>query len=184
MKLITHIAATLLSCYAMSACADGFSITSATIKEGARLPETHILNGFGCHGGNQSPAIAWKDAPQGTKSFAVTMYDPDAPTGSGWWHWVVYDIPASVNGLPAGAGSPDGKTLPQGAVQGRSDFGSPGYGGACPPAGSQPHRYRITVHALKIEHLDLAADATAAMVGFMLNANSLGSATLQAIYSR
>lgn len=96
------------------------------------LEHEQVFNGFGCDGKNVSPALAWKNAPAGTKSFALMVHDPDAPTGSGWWHWVVYDLPASAHSLPAGAGSADGKLLPAGTVQGRTDFGSIGYGGACP----------------------------------------------------
>ncbi|HEY0707741.1 MAG TPA: YbhB/YbcL family Raf kinase inhibitor-like protein, partial [Polyangia bacterium] len=132
---------------------------------------------------NISPHVAWSAPPEGTKSFVLTVYDPDAPTGSGWWHWVVYDIPADVTELPAGAGS--GKVdLPKGASQGRTDFGSKGFGGACPPPGDKPHRYIFTVHALKVEKLEVPPDASAAMIGFMTNANSLGKASFTAKYSR
>jgi Raf kinase inhibitor-like YbhB/YbcL family protein len=148
------------------------------------LERPGLLQGFGCAGGNRSPALHWQGAPTGTRSFALTVYDPDAPTGSGWWHWVVYNIPTTVNALPAGAGAPDGKALPAGAVQGRTDFGTPGFGGACPPADDKPHRYRFTVHALKPATLQLPADASPAMVGFMIHAYELGGATLEAVYGR
>jgi Raf kinase inhibitor-like YbhB/YbcL family protein len=164
--------------------AAGFTLSSPQLKPGGRLAEAQVYDGFGCKGGNTSPALQWRGAPAGTKSFAVTVYDPDAPTGSGWWHWVVYNLPADTTALPEGAGRADGKGLPAGAVQGRTDFGTAGFGGACPPAGDKPHRYRFTVHALKVEKLDLPPDATAAMVGFMLHANRLGSATLEARYGR
>jgi Raf kinase inhibitor-like YbhB/YbcL family protein len=159
-----------------------FSLTSAQLKAGATLTAKQVFNGFGCSGENQSPQLAWTNPPAGTKSFAVTVYDPDAPTGSGWWHWVVYNLPAAVRELPEGAGS--GAGLPEGAVQGRTDFGAPGFGGACPPAGDKPHRYIFTVHALKVEKLEVPADATAAMVGFSLHATELGKATLTAKYGR
>lgn len=143
-----------------------------------------MYKGFGCEGGNLSPALIWTDVPPETKSFAVTAYDPDAPTGSGWWHWVVYNIPAETTELKTGAGSGDGSQLPPGAVQGRTDFGTSGYGGPCPPKGHGTHHYHFTVHALKVEKLDVSPDATAALVGYMINANRLAKATLTGLYSR
>ncbi|MBN1545419.1 MAG: YbhB/YbcL family Raf kinase inhibitor-like protein [Syntrophaceae bacterium] len=157
---------------------------SPTIKPGTMLTADHVYNGFGCTGGNISPALIWSGEPLGTKSFAVTVYDPDAPTGSGWWHWVVYNIPAEVHELVEGAGDVSGKLLPAGAVQGRTDFGTVGFGGACPPPGDSPHRYIFKVFALKVEKLQLPPDATAALVGFMLNMNKLVEASFTAIYSR
>jgi len=168
---------------ASPAAAARFTLSSADVKPGKPLTDQSVYNGFGCSGANISPQLSWKDPPAGTKSFVVTVYDPDAPTGSGWWHWVVYDIPATVAELPQGAGS--GKAaLPEGAVQGRTDFGAPGFGGACPPPGDKPHRYVFTVFALKVEKLGLASDASPAMVGFMTRANALGSATFTATYAR
>lgn len=161
-----------------------FTLASADLPTGAPIGNRFVFNGFGCSGENVSPALAWRNAPAGTRSFAVTVYDPDAPTGSGWWHWVVYDIPASVTALPAGAGSTAPAGMPAGAVQGTTDFGTKGYGGPCPPPGDRPHRYVFTVHALKVEKLELPASATAAMVGFNLTANRLGSATFTARYGR
>ena len=168
----------------LAAQAAGFTVESAEIRPGKPIPEQHVFKGFGCDGGNVSPSLAWKNPPAGTKSFAVTAYDPDAPTGSGWWHWVVYDLPASAHSLPAGAGSADGKLLPAGTVQGRTDFGSIGYGGACPPKGDRPHHYDFRLYALKVEKLEVPADATAALIGFMVKANALGMAETQAIYGR
>jgi hypothetical protein len=112
------------------------------------------------------------------------MHDPDAPTGSGWWHWVVWNIPANVLSLPAGAGDPAAMLLPPGVMQGNTDFGTPGYGGPCPPPGSGPHHYHFRLHALKVEKLDLPATATAAFVGFNVKANGLGTAELMATFSR
>jgi Raf kinase inhibitor-like YbhB/YbcL family protein len=171
-------------CAATLAQAAGLTLTSPTIKPGSTLTEAQVYQGFGCTGKNLSPALKWSGAPAGTKSFAVTVYDPDAPTGSGWWHWVVYNIPATTTELPEGAGAADGKALPAGAVQGRTDFGAPGFGGACPPGGDRPHRYIFTVYALKTDKLDVPADATAALVGFMINANLLGKASFTAKYGR
>lgn len=164
--------------------ADNFLLTSPTIKPGTTLTEEQVFNGFGCTGKNQSPALKWTPGPKGTKSYAVTLYDPDAPTGSGWWHWVVYNIPANVTDLAAGAGDTTGKLLPAGAIQGRTDYGSHEFGGACPPPGAKPHRYIFTVHALKTEKIDVPADASAALIGFMINANSLGKASFTAKYGR
>jgi Raf kinase inhibitor-like YbhB/YbcL family protein len=164
--------------------AAGFTLNSATVKPGSTLGEAQVFNGFGCSGKNISPALSWSGAPPGTKSYALTVYDPDAPTGSGWWHWVVFNIPASAMQLPEGAGSAEGKGLPPGAVQGRTDFGAPGFGGACPPPGDKPHRYVFSVYALKAEKLDVPADASAALVGFMINANKLAEAKFTARYGR
>lgn len=168
---------------AVTAHADGFVLASPDLSEGTALAQEQILNGFGCTGGNVSPELHWSGAPVGTKSFAVTVYDPDAPTGSGWWHWVVFNLPASTTALPVGAGAGSGGALPAGAVQSRTDFGTPGYGGACPPPGT-PHRYVFTVHALDVERLDLNADSPAAMVGFFLGQHALARASLTAVYGR
>ncbi|MBK7857395.1 MAG: kinase inhibitor [Archangiaceae bacterium] len=170
--------------FAVPAFAAGkFSLTSTEVKPNSTLTEKQVFNSFGCTGENLSPHLAWADAPKDTKSFVVTVYDPDAPTGSGWWHWVVYNIPADAKELAAGAGS--GKAeLPAGAVQGHTDFGATGFGGACPPEGDKPHRYIFTVYALKVEKLEVPETATAAMVGYMTNANKLGSATFTAKYGR
>lgn len=168
---------------AFSLPAMAFELSSPDIKQGQALTAQQEFNSFGCNGANISPALAWNNAPAGTKSYAVTVYDPDAPTGSGWWHWTVFNIPASAKGLPAGAGNVGG-VLPAGAVQGRTDFGASGYGGACPPKGDTPHRYRFTVHALKVEKLDLNADSMPALLGFMLHDATLGKAVLQTTYAR
>jgi Raf kinase inhibitor-like YbhB/YbcL family protein len=160
-----------------------FTLTSPDIREGAKMSDRHVFSGMGCKGGNVSPALSWSGAPAGTKSFAVTAYDPDAPTGSGWWHWVIYDIPASATGLRAGAGSPTAKLAPAGSVEGHTDFGTAGYGGPCPPPGPA-HHYVFTVYALKVPKIDVPANATAAMVGFNLNANVLGKASITALYGR
>ena len=140
------IAAAVLGGAACAVQAAGFTLSSPTIKPGSMLTDAQVFKGFGCAGKNISPALTWSGAPSGTKSYAVTVYDPDAPTGSGWWHWVVYNIPASTTELPEGAGGADGKGLPAGAAQGRTDFGAPGFGGACPPAGRQAaplHLHRV-----------------------------------------
>ncbi|MCL4779668.1 MAG: YbhB/YbcL family Raf kinase inhibitor-like protein [Gammaproteobacteria bacterium] len=161
-----------------------FRLTSPDLTAGAPIRAAQVFNGFGCTGSNISPALSWSNPPAGTKSFALMVHDPDAPTGSGWWHWVVYNIPADVAALPARAGDPAAGLMPAGAVQAVTDFGAAGYGGPCPPAGDKPHRYFFRLHALKVEKLDLPATATAAFVGFNVNANSLGAAELMAVYAR
>lgn len=164
--------------------AQDFKLTSQAVKPNAKLSEEQVFNGFGCAGKNISPDIKWTLGPKDTKSYAVTVYDPDAPTGSGWWHWIVYNIPANVTELPVGAGNVSGKQLPQGASQGRTDFGTHDFGGACPPKGDKPHRYIFTVFALKTEKIEVPADASAALIGFMLNANTLTKASFTAKYNR
>ncbi len=167
-----------------SAHVQAFEVQSPSLKPDLLLTPAHVFAGFGCEGGNQSPALTWTQPPEGTQSLAITVHDPDAPTGSGWWHWVVYNLPAQTTQLPANAGRTDGKGLPAGTVQGRTDYGTTGFGGACPPAGDAPHRYRFTVHALKVPRLDVPADASPALVGYMLHMNRLASATLEARYGR
>lgn len=164
--------------------AAGFTLTSPDIKAGGMIPKSFEFNGFGCAGDNKSPALKWSGAPKDTKGFAVTMYDPDAPTGSGWWHWMVINIPATVSELPGNAGAANSTTLPPGALQSRIDFGVNAWGGVCPPQGDKPHRYIFTVHALKTDKLDVPPDATAALTGYMINGNSLGKASFTAKYGR
>ena len=159
-----------------------FKLTAPDLSAKGRITLQHVFNGMGCTGQNISPALNWTGAPAGTKSFAVTAYDPDAPTGSGWWHWVMYNIPADATGLVAGAGS--GRNAPRGSQQGNTDFGTKGYGGPCPPPGDKPHHYHFKVFALKVDKLDVPGNATAAMVGFNLNANKLATATVTGLYAR
>ena len=159
-----------------------FRVTAPDLTSKGRIATEHVFNGMGCTGQNVSPALNWSGAPAGTKSFAVTAYDPDAPTGSGWWHWVMYNIPADVTGLQAGAGN--GRNAPRGSQQGNTDFGSKGYGGPCPPQGDKPHHYHFTVYALKTDKLDVPGNATAAMIGYNINANQLASARITGLYAR
>jgi Raf kinase inhibitor-like YbhB/YbcL family protein len=161
-------------------------LTSNSFQDGDYLPAAHILSadyGFGCAGGNQSPHLQWSEAPEGTRSFAVTCFDPDAQTGSGFWHWLVVNIPPDVTELLLGAGS-GGASLPEGALQVRTDFGRPGYGGPCPPPGDHPHRYLFTVYAVSADSLPVTADTSAAVVGFQLHFNTLASAMLMGLYKR
>lgn len=142
------------------------------------------FNGFGCTGENQSPQLSWKNAPEGTKSFAVTMYDPDAPTGSGWWHWVVFDIPSNTSELVSGAGNTELNLTPEGVIQSISDYGANGYGGPCPPEGHGLHQYIITVYALKTDKLGLNESTNPAIVGYYLWNNTLAKASIVTYYKR
>ncbi len=165
--------------------AQAFEAGSADLKPNAAIAQKFAFNGFGCTGENLSPEINWKNPPAGTKSFALMVHDPDAPTGgAGFWHWVVVDIPATSSGLVQGAGIADGRALPLNAHQINTDFGTPGWGGPCPPVGDKPHRYNFTVYALKVEKLDLAPNATAALTGFMVNMNAIGKASFTGRYGR
>ncbi len=155
-------------------------VYSQDLHDGDKMPEKHVFNGMGYQGDNLSPHLAWEDAPEGTKSFVITCFDPDAPTGSGWWRWVVANIPAETTSLPQGAGS--GKAaLPAGALQTRTDFGQAGYGGAAPPAG-ETHRYIFSVHALDVDKIDVDEGASGAMVGFNVHFHVLASASLTVHY--
>jgi Raf kinase inhibitor-like YbhB/YbcL family protein len=164
--------------------ASDFKLSSPEIKANSSIPKSFEFNGFGCSGSNKSPALKWSGAPKDTKSFAVTVYDPDAPSGSGWWHWMVINIPANVKELASGAGDVNSTTLPDGAVQNRIDYGVAAWGGTCPPKGDKPHHYIFSVYALKTDKLEVPADATAALTGFMIKANSLGKASFIARYGR
>ncbi|HVW69177.1 MAG TPA: YbhB/YbcL family Raf kinase inhibitor-like protein [Steroidobacteraceae bacterium] len=166
-----------------SARAGRFTLVSPDIGPGKRMSTDQVYNGFGCTGKNLSPALFWSGAPAGTKSFALMVHDPDAPTGSGFWHWVVYNIPADATSIPAEAGDTRRKILPAGVVQGRTDFGTTGYGGPCPPPG-KPHHYHFRLYALKVAKLDVPADATAALVGFNVNANKIAETELVGLYGR
>ncbi len=167
----------------ISAAAD-FQLTSPTIKNKGTIGKSHVFNGFGCSGDNVSPELRWTNAPKGTKSFAVTVYDPDAPTGSGWWHWIIFNISPDTTTLPADAGKLDNANTPQGSMQSMTDFGQPGYGGPCPPSGHKPHHYIFTVFALKVDQLPLKPEASGAMVGYYLNQNALAKATFTGLYNR
>jgi Raf kinase inhibitor-like YbhB/YbcL family protein len=158
------------------------TVESDDARTGERLAEAHVFNGWGMTGQNQSPHLRWSGAPGNTKSYAVTCYDPDAPTGSGFWHWLAYDIPASVTELPTGAGTaPEFKGLPEGVKHGRNDFSAAEYGGAAPPPG-WPHRYLFAVHALGVEHLDVGPDTPPAVIGFNITANTLARGYIAPVY--
>jgi Raf kinase inhibitor-like YbhB/YbcL family protein len=169
----------LLSIFLVFIASGSVSAQTFTLKStdiGGQATIKQFANTFGCHGENISPALQWENAPAGTQSFAVTMYDKDAPTGSGFWHWLIFNIPADVTGLKTDAGNLSKNLAPAGSIQSTTDFGVPGYGGPCPPAGPI-HEYIITVYALKTK-LPLDQHATAALVGFYLNGNAIQKASI------
>jgi Raf kinase inhibitor-like YbhB/YbcL family protein len=164
--------------------AEGFKLSSTDIVDGKFMSQDQEFSGFGCSGGDLSPQLSWSNAPKGTKSFAITAYDPDAPTGSGWWHWQLVNIPTTVSEVSAGAGSTTEDLAPQGSSHSKNDYGSRGFGGACPPVGHGTHRYRFTVHALSTDSLSLPEDASGALTGYMINANSIETSTIESLYKR
>ena len=165
--------------------AQAFELTSPDLKDGGTIADEFVFDSFGCTGANMSPALSWSNAPEGTKSFALMVHDPDAPTGgAGFWHWIVLDIPAGTTDLPKGAGAKGGDKLPGGAHAIANDYGFAGWGGPCPPKGDDAHRYNITLYALPVEKLDVPEGASKAVTGFMINANTIGKATLQGKYGR
>jgi Raf kinase inhibitor-like YbhB/YbcL family protein len=159
-----------------------FTLKSKDI--GGQATDKQVFNSFGCSGSNVSPELYWENAPKDTKSFAVTMYDPDAPTGSGFWHWVMFDIPSNANELISDAGNISKNLAPAGTILGNTDFGKPGYGGPCPPEGDKPHEYLITIYALKVAKLGLDKNATPPLVGFYLNQNYIAKASIIMYYKR
>lgn len=175
-KLVAAVS--LWSIASMSAAAE-FVLSSKTLSPGERMPNAQVYTG--CGGDNVSPELSWSGAPEGTKSFALMVFDPDAPTGSGWWHWVIFNIPANVTSLAEGAGNPKNGLLPE-ATQARNDYGFPGYGGACPPKGHGDHRYQFRIVALGVEELPLDEDSSPAKIGFNVNANKLAEAELEVLW--
>ena len=179
---------TLLSALSLSLSssvwADSFTLSSTDITQGELMTKAQEFEGFGCSGEDLSPHLKWSNAPTGTKSFAITVYDPDAPTGSGWWHWQVVNIPSSVTELSPGAGNTQKNSMPNGSSQIENDYGNRGYGGACPPAGHGVHHYRFTLHALSVEKLDLPENASGALAGYMINSHTIASSTIEALYKR
>jgi len=171
----------MLSSYAI---AGSFKLSSNNIGNGVLMSKAEEFTGFGCNGDNLSPQLSWSGQPEGTKSFAITVFDPDAPTGSGWWHWQIINISSDITELPQGAGNLKNKIWPKQSMQIENDYGIPGFGGACPPKGSGPHRYQFTVYALSVEKLNVTTGSSGALVGYMINSHALESATIEALYTR
>jgi len=164
-------------------------VTSAEMKDGGTIANEQVatvFNGSDCKGGNISPSLSWTGAPSGTKSFVITVYDPDAPTGSGFWHWAVFNIPASTMSIPKNAGDVKAKLMPKDALQLRNDYGLSGYGGPCPPKGDAPHHYIFTVIAADVDKLPIlkGRDTSATLGRFNLHYHTLGTASLTATYGR
>lgn len=158
--------------------AEGFTLKSNTIS--GQLGIKQVFNGFGCTGENISPDLSWENAPKGTKSFAVTVYDPDAPTGSGWWHWVVFNIPKDKTSLETNFGAKSHSKI----VQSVTNYGTTGFGGACPPKGDKAHQYIFTVHALSVDKFDLDKNTNPAIVGYYINSNTIAKSSIVAYYKR
>lgn len=172
-------------CFLMTvstASAQNFTLMSKNLEGQATMEQ--IFNSFGCTGENMSPELSWVNPPVGTKSFAITMYDPDAPSGSGWWQWVVFNIPADATKLVNNAGNVTLNLAPKGAIQSLNDYGGYGYGGPCPPVGDGIHEYIFTIHALNASALELTKNANPAMVGFYINAHTIQKASLVTYYER
>jgi len=173
----------LLLTLCLSAAGQGtFTLASTTLGGNATTLEE--FNGFGCTGENTSPQLSWTNAPAGTKSFAITMYDPDAPTGSGWWHWLAFDIPSDVNEILRNAGNLESGLMPAEVIQSVTDYGAYGYGGPCPPENHGIHQYVITVYALKVDKLGLDKDTNPAVVGYYLWNNTLAKSSIVTYYER
>ncbi len=164
----------------MSLMADNFTLYSLDLK--GQLTKNQEFNSFGCNGKNRSPELHWAGTPKETKSFALTVYDPDAPTGSGWWHWIVVNIPATANKIETDASAK--KSLPKGAVETINDFGFINFGGACPPKKDKAHRYVFTIYALDVDKLSVTPKSDSALVGFMINSHVISKATIVSYYKR
>ena len=161
-----------------------FPVTSNDIVDGETLAISHVSGVLGAGGEDVSPHLSWSDTPDDTQSYTVTCFDPDAPTGSGFWHWVVYDIPAAIMELVTGAGSQDGAALPEGAKQLKNDAGFYGYLGSAPPPGHGPHRYMFAVHALNVDTLPINEEVSAAICGFNMFGATVGRGLITPVYEQ
>jgi len=173
----------IISCIAIfsnTLFAKGLTLSSDDMK--GQMTNEQVFKGFGCQGKNISPQLSWINVPQGTKSFAITMYDPDAPTGSGWWHWVVFDIPSNTNQITSNASKLN--NLPIGSIQGKSDYGSNEFGGSCPPKGDGFHTYITTVYALDVKKLGVNKNTSSAIVGYKLNMHTIEKSSIVTYYKR
>jgi Raf kinase inhibitor-like YbhB/YbcL family protein len=174
----------LLAAGFAAAPASAFEISSPAVGSDNTIQMKNIANVFGCSGSGVSLPLAWKDVPKDAKSLAISIYDPDAPTGSGFWHWEVVNLPPGTTSLPEGAGEVGNAKLPAGAVQARNDAGFAGYLGPCPPQGDPPHRYVITIFAVNKDKLDIDANASGAVVGFNLHFTTIAKASVTYTYGR
>jgi Raf kinase inhibitor-like YbhB/YbcL family protein len=177
-------AAWLAAMICASAAAADFKLMSVDIGPDKPLAQDFVFSGFGCTGGNQSPALSWSGAPSGTKSYAIALFDPDAMQGRGFWHWLMINIPASTTALARDSGKNDGSKLPSGAAQIKNGFRASGYSGSCPPPSDEPHGYVMTVYALKTAAIEIPPEATSAMMLASIEANSLGKASLTYHFGR
>jgi Raf kinase inhibitor-like YbhB/YbcL family protein len=159
-----------------------FEVTSDDVADGEMLSNAQVANFMGYSGENLSPQLSWRGFPSDTKGFAITVHDPDAPTGSGFWHWLALNIPSDVTQFATGAGSEGSDNLPGGVVQLRNDAGTRGYVGAAPPPGDPAHRYVTTVHAIDVERLDVEADSSAAIAGFNLRFHTIARAQIVPVF--
>ena len=185
MKTLVFLALINFFCHATFA-KQSFTLTSADLPSGRPVGAPFIGHDFGCSGPGQSPALSWTGEPAGTKSFAITMFDTYTPPASGWWHWLVWNLPATTHNLPRNAGTLGGKDLPGGTKQGRPDGEAPEerYYGPCPDVGDKPHHYILTVYALSVDHIDIPASATAAQVDYMISGKTLAKSSLDRAYAR
>jgi Raf kinase inhibitor-like YbhB/YbcL family protein len=161
----------------------GFRLASSGWRDGGIVPQENLFSGGGCSGANISPEFHWSGAPKGSRSFAITIVDPDAPVRGGWWHWVLFNIPGTVSRLPAGAGNEGSRTLPAGSVQCRDDYGEPGYGGPCPPPGTT-HHYRVRLYALNVEKLSAGSDTPPGKMAKLIEEHSIGVSQLTVQFGR
>lgn len=169
--------------YSLLPSVPSFAVTSTSFTDGDTLPDLHVFDSWGMSGGNVSPQLAWSGAPAETKGYAVTCFDPDAPTPSGFWHWLLVGLPSDCTHLPEGAGAERSRHLPSGALQMRNDYGLKAYGGAAPPAGDREHRYLFAVHALDTDDLGLDDNTSGAATGFTIGAHTLARAVITATYA-